>query len=618
MQVTDENNKHNIFNDLNALKDLINSLSSNLRDQRNFISFLNDVINRVSSGSEAASLILEKLDFFLLSIIRELGLPFCDLIKNNNEILNYYINTFIKTKSEPIKKILITIINVFNYKSSSNISSYSFDKIISILTPYDNDIKQISYYKRDKKTEIEDIYDTINIIYTNIDNYQKASTGILGGIEQPEENLNSANLNVQQIKQCINDIKMKISNNKNVYNNSTIEFFNEKINDIEESFNVLNINMANPINKVDGDSTEINTDINTDINTEHTEINMEEHKKMKIIELKNRTFLYKDEELIEGEDQYIEFKNYNYPFNQDIKDEIKRQYCGFLNSHGGRIYIGINDLRIVKGIHLDYKKRDLVRNELINYTYDFYPKCRLNKINVYFIPIKSRQNNNNIKNLYVINIIILPGEPYNLYSMTNKSGYISAIRLPGQCVNLTAEEIHNEILKRGGLLKNCISSANNNNSKNKYYNNKEYNDKEYNDKDCDGNINNNISTYNNINNIEVIDINEDNTDIDSVGFAKENYTDLKKQKLRRYKAVFIVLIRNIDTSLRIKDINRFFNGCGCSYQKFPAKNGKSTGIGEIHFSRRRQAKALIQKYNQMNLCGTKQIHMVLKKRILFK
>ena len=517
MQVTDENNRHNIFNDLNALKDLLKSLSSNLGDQRNFISFLNGVINRASSGNEAASLILEKLNFFLLSIIRELGLPFCDLIKNNNDILNYYINTFIKTKSESIKKILITIINVFNYKSSSNISSYSFDNIISILTPYDNDIKQISNYKRDKKTEIEDIYDTINIIYTNIDNYQKASTGILGGIEEPEENLNSANLNVQQIKQCINDIKMRINNNKNVYNNSTIEFFNEKIDDIEESFNVLNINMANPINKVDGDS--------TDINTVNTEKNMEEYKKMKIIELKNRTFLYKDEELIEGEDQYIEFKNYNYPFNQEIKDEIKRQYCGFLNSHGGRIYIGINDLRIVKGIHLDYKKRDLVRNELINYTYDFYPKCRLNKINVYFIPIKSRQNNNNIKNLYVINIIILPGEPYNLYSMTNKSGYISTIRLPGQCVNLTAEEIHNEILKRGGLLKNCISSTNNNiNSKNNN-NNKYYNNKEYNDKDCDSNIN----TYNNINNIEVIDINEDNTDIDSVGFTKENYKDSKKK-----------------------------------------------------------------------------------------
>ena len=74
--------------------------------------------------------------------------------------------------------------------------------------------------------------------------------------------------------------------------------------------------------------------------------------------LKDRSVLYKDEELKEGEDEYIEYKNYTYPFSQEKIDEIKRQYCGFLNSQGGRIYIGINDLKIVKGIYLDYKTRD--------------------------------------------------------------------------------------------------------------------------------------------------------------------------------------------------------------------------------------------------------------------
>ena len=53
-----------------------------------------------------------------------------------------------------------------------------------------------------------------------------------------------------------------------------------------------------------------------------------------------------------GEDQSIEFKNYFYPLESDQEKEIKRQYIGLLNSESGRIYIGINDKKIVRGILL--------------------------------------------------------------------------------------------------------------------------------------------------------------------------------------------------------------------------------------------------------------------------
>ena len=53
----------------------------------------------------------------------------------------------------------------------------------------------------------------------------------------------------------------------------------------------------------------------------------------------------------------------------------------------------------------------------------------------------------------MVKIIVMPGEPYNLYSLNNKNGYISTLRLPGQCINLTAEEIHSEIMRRGELYK---------------------------------------------------------------------------------------------------------------------------------------------------------------------
>ena len=58
-----------------------------------------------------------------------------------------------------------------------------------------------------------------------------------------------------------------------------------------------------------------------------------------------------------------------------------------------------------------------------------------------------------MSDLYVIKIIVMPGEPYNLYSINNKGGYISALRLPGQCINLTGEEILTELMKRTNLLR---------------------------------------------------------------------------------------------------------------------------------------------------------------------
>ena len=365
--------------------------------------------------------------------------------------------------------------------------------------------------------------------------------------------------------------------NSNIYPNATIQFLREKISNIENYINkVNNINIIPNLNNITNNSNEhnncnngfpffnqnnffnnfniIKNNINNNISPKNAN-NQEELNRVREIPLKDREFFYKDEELKEGEDEFIEFKNYSYPFSQDKIDELKRQYCGFLNNHGGRIYLGINDLRIVKGIKLDYKSRDTIRNELINYTYDFYPKCRINNINIYFIPIKSIESKKPINNLFVIQIIVLPGEPYNLYSLTNKGGFISAIRLPGQCINLTAEEIHSEIMKRGELLKA------------KYI-------QQYKEEGGDSEHENNTNT-----NGDVTDNNDDTINEESVE-SNDNTEDNKA------KIIYVVKITNIDTSLKIKDINRFFNTCKCSYQKFPAKDGKSKGNGEIHFSKK--------------------------------
>ena len=79
------------------------------------------------------------------------------------------------------------------------------------------------------------------------------------------------------------------------------------------------------------------------------------------------------------------------------------------------------------------------------------------------------------------------------------------------------------------------------------------------------------------------------------------------------------MIKNIDVNLKVKDINRHFNGVHCSSQKFPKKvDGKSTGIGKLYFNNEDAAKQLIQKYDKDDLGGNKKIIMTLKKYTYFK
>ena len=570
------------LNDVNMIKEIINMLSNDINEQKNFINILKHLINQVFSQNKEALLIIQKINNILPFLISELSIPFCDLIYNN-DIISFYVKNYLINKTDIIKSILIKFINVFNYESIDNTPA---DEIIGLLEKVDNDIKKMVNEKRNKRTEIEDIYYNLNSICNKINN-------------KKDDDIQEYQKIIKEGTEILNDFE-----EKNTYSKATIQFLREKIKIIENYINKENkINILPNLNKINlnNNFNEINNNLNNFfpffnqfnylnnfnlINNNHpsktnTKI-QEEIKQLKEIPLNERTFFYRDEELKEGEDEYIEFKYYNYPFSQDKIDELKRQYCGFLNSQGGRIYIGINDLRVVKGIYLDYKTRDIIRNELINYTYDFYPKCRINKINVYFIPVKSIQNKKFIPNLYVIQIIILPGEPFNLYSLTNKGGFISALRLPGQCINLTAEEIYEEIMKRGELLRVKYAQQ---------YNEKE-NESEKNDNETQGD-----STQDN--NDE--EINEESVESDG---TKGNKT----------KIIFIAKISNIDTSLKIKDINKFFNGCNCSYQKFPSENGKSKGYGEIHFSKKEIAKSFIKKYNKIHLCGRKEINMKLTKR----
>ena len=358
------------------------------------------------------------------------------------------------------------------------------------------------------------------------------------------------------------EIKNELENNKNKENVSINNNLDNTNNNEIKKYNNNNDNKENE-NELNPDSI----------------ITEEELKELRKQPLKNRTFFYKNEYIIEGEDEFTEFKNYFYPLDEEQEQEIKRQYCGFLNSKGGRIYIGIKDLKIATGIQLTYKEQDSFRNTLVGYGNEFYPKCRLDKIKVYFIPIKNSFTKKFIHNLFIVKIIIFPGDPFSLYSMTSE-GYKSAKRLQGQTVNLSADEIFQEINQRI-ILK----------IKTNY-------------------ININYDGFNDP---------EPEKDLDQK-FVKEKKTLSNKinNNLINKNIQYIVVVKNIDTNLKVREINGIFNELKCSARIFRKKDGKTIGSGKLYFSNEESAKEAIQKFNGTDLGGKKKIIMVLKKFTFFK
>ena len=533
-------NQLNMQNNLNQLIDLKTSLLNDFNKQKNLVTNLQKIINIISSGIKELLPSLESYNNILPYIMSELGLPFCDLINETN-IIKYYFDLYISNKSEVIKNILISFIQVFNFASSKKTPG---DVLLEFLLSYDPIFKEIADKKRKTKTEIEEIYDTLNCIDSklSLDEKTKLKNNLLNQVNEIEKKNTCSVSEIQYLKEKLNSIELNSTiidtNNKptssNIFNDMNYLIRNFQIFETFEKNQNINNNIKN---------TTINSNTNDKIDkTKNITLRNTNDKidKTKNITLQNREFLYKEEQLIDEEnEEYVEFKNYSYPFSKEKIDELKRQYCGFLNNKGGFIYIGITELKIVKGIYLDYKGRDTIKNELVNYTYDFYPKCRIDKINVFFLPIKHTQTNSKINNLYVVKIIVMPGEPYNLYSINNKGGYISTFRLSKECINLSAEEIYSELMKRAQILKQKYI-----NEENKISEIKENNEKE--------------------------EINEEITEDEKIneGNIEENKDNNKK---REKKVVYVVKITNIDKSLKIKDLNRYFNGCGSCKQKFPVK-----------------------------------------------
>ena len=539
-------------NEFKNIPSLIPKLKSSLKLQKELIKEIeqhlqtliyNEVQNNMNSSPNN---FIDTIPY----IIKELGISFAHIFLHNGNIyynlIGLYFDKNEKNDINQVKKITLIFqacLDIFKLISSNdelnNIKEYLYEMQI---------IENKNEINNNEANVEEKIYENYYIILNGL----KA----LMEIGKDNEKIEELNMKYNNLKKDIRILSIKYENN----NKALIEFFNELLIDIDEYFKKINL-----------------------LNT----VEIPENKKIEEIAnipLDKRTFFYLDEKIKERKNELIEFRNYSLPLtNKEEGEEIKRQICGFLNSRGGRLYLGINNQNLVKGIILNSKARDISRNSLVNLTYDFYPNCRIDKILIYFIPIKNPKNNEFIPKRYIVKIRIYPGDPDVLYSMSS-TGYHSIIRRNDICYELNSAEICQEIIARDEIKK----IKNNDNS---YI-------KELNIKDPEPEIN-------------INDDNDDGDDLPLYGIDNnKNLSDsikkIIKEKGKRpnrkknknnmvREGTITVKVTNIDENLPINDVNRFFNGCKCYSQKM------LSGYGYLNFSNLNDANNCIAKYNGCKL-----------------
>ena len=527
-----------------------------LKDQKDFIEqFINSIMDDKFSFIEIEEN-LKQMNF----LIEERGIIVTYYLLSEN-FFDAIIKLFFEDKlNELVQKVVKNIFESFNVNMLCCNPTYSFQQKIK---EYGIDIELNE--TRKERTEIETLFDKVSSLKSNWEVLRQIT------IEEDKNDMEDTEMNYYtNLRDALIDCINTMNNLKNHnYKSYVLEFFHELIISID---NFRRVKFNDLIN-IDGNNQNKIQTLNPILNN----INSNSKKKnnydvylnadIKKIELKKRTFFYLNEKLKYGEDIEIEFKLYGVPFTQFQIEELKKQICAMLNSKGGRIYIGITDEKIVKGVYLNYKNKDMVRNDLVNYTYDFFPQCRRNKIKIQFIPIKNMKRNQFQNNFYVIKIIVHQGDTDKLYSITNK-GYISYLRLPGQCANLTASEIYEEIYQRKINPKIPIK------------------EEEFIDPDPEVNLDESISIYsedNKIKNINKIDFN----------------CNQRKAKIFANN-LFVVKVKGIGNEISGKELDDIFQGTNCVTKKFFVNNnGYSRGYGYLNFANGNDAQNAIDKYDNM-------------------
>jgi mRNA interferase MazF len=191
-------------------------------------------------------------------------------------------------------------------------------------------------------------------------------------------------------------------------------------------------------------------------------VNFETNKKMEK-EISEYYEFYVNEEITFLEENYeCEFKCPRDTNNSEeiislVKDKVIEYVVSFLNGNGGRIFFGVDNDKIVKGIRLSYEERDEL-TQIINSKINdcVKPRISLDYYKINWHEIKSR-NNDPHTDLYVLEIeVIKPFNPMAIYFDRGKVLYIKTSS--GRQKYTEPYEMVSSIIKRVMDNKNIIES----------------------------------------------------------------------------------------------------------------------------------------------------------------
>lgn len=415
------------------------------------------LIDKISKGQFEKYNINEFLEY-LKNITIFLEFPFA-ILMNDNKLLRYLYN--LTKHDKKLENEFLEILRIAVKKLMFLESKYHINEFL----PYFNINFENLKFEKIKMDDKEEFY--YNIVQ-NLKNYDKIKQSFPSK-HHDEMNINSMNVEIENADFDFSNLKkvqfqifeLKEDNFEEKLSQSKqyiYQFFSEKVNELTTAYmdleDIKSFFQCNDINSNSNVDNEIKSVRNISKKVEKNKIDINNNDKSNKISIKDRKYFLLNEKLYQEEDLEIEFKNYHYPLNESLRKTLIKCINALLNQNGGRIFIGINDSRVVKGVRLTSKDKDIFKNELVNLTQNFSPPCRTNKIKVVYIPIMNNEKKMEaISNLYITKIMIAKGDDNTLYSIY-KDNFTSYMRLEGQNVILNCEEIRQYIIERSKLENN--------------------------------------------------------------------------------------------------------------------------------------------------------------------
>ena len=412
--------------DVIKLKEKYSNIESEIKEKTNEISFKEfvDLINELKNISTIE-------ETFVITKEKKKNIEYEDLIKLYFKLKHIILLKGVSACYTLYFQDVLYFIIIFNFHNeylkesiieTEELTTFIFSNIFRIgeVEKYDNlEQKLKKKYDFDYRLSM-----------------QNAFTKIKEPMRKPITSLEKIISYIMKIQNMENKSKISYDIFNNI--NNSFEENIDSFNDFEKDFfKIVIIPVIKELNK----EVIIDKTLNDDLLSSNLEIN-----------IKNRLFFYLEENLGKDEDLYNEYKNFHHLDKLNKKDSsypiLQKTICSFLNTKGGRIYIGITDDFDVKGYYIGNKNiKNKIKNNLLNVVSEFYPKVENDKIKIHFIPLKNYPEEDYIENKYVIKIIISQGNIHKLYS-TCKDSFHSFIRLPGLVRELKCEDIKEEIIRR--------------------------------------------------------------------------------------------------------------------------------------------------------------------------